>query len=603
MIKNLQLLGGLLMLVFCLPQVFGANQNLSHDRKFGTENLEKMTMIPFDESQNVPNMNSAGTRADAHNWEYIGEGEWSDPFYVWGDTGESLTVTIFVDVCAEHPGEIRVRDKESDLFYEDYYPIFYCPMASKVYVGRYTIGNSDGTYMHFMQVCEELGFPTSLEYGKVEGNVITIPGTSIGIYNPDDGKWYYYKQANPLIVKLPSNWQNNIPTATGSGIYFGITAFNYLPEIKPMDLLTCENKKEYKDFVDSRMADDYTYLYYSAEQALNTLKSKQYPDDLSKVTLITFTDGNDDGSLSEAPSSWDDLTYQRHIENLITEAKVQGVKVDAYSIGLKGQDIGDYNYDMFKSNLQALATDPKEKNATEVGNMREVENTLNEIIDGLETSWLNKKVSCNINMRATGDKIRFTLDKTRAEMENNPDNSNLWIEGVFSRDDNSMNEIEYHGCSSTSGSKVISKEVQIDGKTKYQFTFENLKDLEGEQLKTGEINFWHATKSNPVWQPHTEFGQGSDAVTETERASAAIMFVMDCSSSLGDDFDELKRVVNSLIDRLAPDPAESGITEVDENSEGLVEYYNLQGIKVDKPSLGIYIMKQGRKIQKVLLTE
>ena len=44
----------------------------------------------------------------------------------------------------------------------------------------------------------------------------------------------------------------------------------------------------------------------------------------------------------------------------------------------------------------------------------------------------------------------------------------------------------------------------------------------------------------------------------------------------------------------------SGINDVNaEDAE--VEYYNLQGVKVENPEKGIYIMKQGGKTSKVVL--
>lgn len=410
-----------------------------------------------------------------------------------------------------------------------------------------------------------------------------------------------YEQARE--TPLPSDPIEPGDPTKESGIYFGITSFNYLPEIKPINFLTLQNKAEYQQFVNSRTTDDYTYLYYTAEKAVEALKSVTYPVDFTNATLITFTDGNDDGSLEMAPDkSWTDMDYQRYIEQLIQSTKIQGRSLDAYSIGLKGNDIGEYNYDMFKSNLAALASEPKATHATEVGNMNDVEATLNKILDNLETSWLNKKISFNINMRASGDKIRFTLDKTREQMSNNPENSDLWVEGVFSRDDNSLNNITYHGFTSTSGNKVVAKKVEINGRTKYQFTFENLKDLSGNDLETGEINFWHCTEANPVWQPHTEFAQDSDVATETERTSAAIMFVMDCSSSLGDDFAELKRVVLGLIDRLVPGQSSELLDITDTNHHTYPEeYFTLQGVKVTKPSSGIYIRRCGTDVQKVLI--
>ena len=51
---------------------------------------------------------------------------------------------------------------------------------------------------------------------------------------------------------------------------------------------------------------------------------------------------------------------------------------------------------------------------------------------------------------------------------------------------------------------------------------------------------------------------------------------------------------------LDDDPDISGIEDVNVN-DGEVEYYNLQGVKVENPEKGVYIMKQGGKTSKVVL--
>lgn len=602
MIKNLQFFGLLLASACSLPQAFGASEISVNGEMLKAGNLENAVMIPSKELKSVQRKAMDNTRAEEHKWKYIGQGKWYEPLLK-----KQLFFEVSVEECEDHPGEVRlncVLDNGEDYFTIP--PIIHCENHQKVYMEEYQYNcgyyyNNKYGYYRVSQHCRENGWNYN-EYGKLENNIIEFPGNYFSI--KENGTWYKLDSAYSFEVDLPENYTPGIAAVpTTSGVYFGITAFNYLPEIMPMELLTVDNKKDYKNFVNSREKESYTYLYYSVEQALKALKSKKYPDDLKKVALITFTDGNDDGSLEMLDDkSWDDEDYQKYIENLIANAKVQGVDVNAFSIGLPGNDINDTNYALFQSNLKALATEPKDKNATEVEDMKEVENTLNEILDGLEKSWLNKKVNCRINMRATGDKIRFTLDKTREEMNYDPENSDLWIEGVFSREDNSMNDIIYHGCTSSSGSKVISKEVYDEkNRKKYQFTFENLKDLEGNHLNTGEIHFWHATKNNPfAWQPHSEFVEENGAETETERSSAAIMFVMDCSSSLGDDFLELQRVANGIIDRLAPDAVEGGVEDVQVDSDTTVEYYTLQGIKVANPSYGIYIVKKGNKVRKVM---
>ncbi|MDE6296190.1 MAG: hypothetical protein K2M03_09030 [Muribaculaceae bacterium] len=390
-----------------------------------------------------------------------------------------------------------------------------------------------------------------------------------------------------------------------SGVYFGITAFNHLPKIDNIKLLDDFSKYDFFSFVNAQNMDDYTYLYYSVEEAIDELKRHRYPSDLANVTLITFTDGNDDGSLAMKPD-WNDTEYQSYIRKLISNTKIQGHKIGAYTIGLKGKEIQSPQLeDLFRSNLKALASE--DKNATEVENMNEVNQTLNEIIDQLQTTWLTQNLKYKINMRATGDIIRFTLDKSAYDMNYNPENSDIWIQGEFSRSNLSLSNIEYHGLTCITGNIVQAEQITINGKTKLQFTFSDLRDLHGNTLNIGDINYWHSTQDNPgLWIPHTQESSGSDdIITENEYTSAAIMFVMDCSSSLGEkDFNDLKTIANSLIERLATKKeinVKVNSIIMDGNSKAQEEYYNLQGIRIEKPSKGIFIYRKGNSVNKIIL--
>ncbi len=537
----------------------------------------------------------------------IGEGTWLDIFMTITD-GEKVvpaeTWTVEFEKSADRPGRYRARpwcnaDAMHNGIRIDGEVIICADDPDKVYLENFVL-NGD---MEYSQIVVENGWANGNSYGKLVDGVITIPRSYFKRRAISSDNWDEFWNINDnLVIKLPEDY---FVTPSSSGVYFGITAFNYEPRIKPIELLTKNNKEAFKQFVNEREKADATYLYYSADVAIKALTERKYPDDLNSVAMITFTDGNDDGSLENAPDkSWNDEDYQNYLAGRLSDARVQGHPINAFSIGLKGKDIGDYNYEMFKSNLQVLAS--KSEQATEVNDMSEVETTINDILDNLEKSWINKKVSCSITMRATGDRIRFTLDKTREEMNNNPENSDLWIEGVFSRDDNSLNDVVYNGMTSTSGSKVLAERTEINGRTKYKFTFENLRDADGNTIETSTIEFWHKTASNPVWQPHTEFKQGADAVTETERTSSAVMFVMDCSDSLDNDFPELQRVVNSLIDRLA-EGDNSGVEDIpfypvcDDETDAPVEYYNLQGLKIDNPRSGLYIRRLGNKVEKILI--
>ena len=62
--------------------------------------------------------------------------------------------------------------------------------------------------------------------------------------------------------------------------------------------------------------------------------------------------------------------------------------------------------------------------------------------------------------------------------------------------------------------------------------------------------------------------------------------------------------MDMIIDNILIDEAETvGIETAvsDDNTTAPVEYYNLQGIRVDNPASGVYIRRQGTSTAKVLI--
>ena len=51
----------------------------------------------------------------------------------------------------------------------------------------------------------------------------------------------------------------------------------------------------------------------------------------------------------------------------------------------------------------------------------------------------------------------------------------------------------------------------------------------------------------------------------------------------------------------AYDPSTTGIDDVTVDENAPVEYYNLQGVRVENPANGLYIRRQGNKATKVLV--
>ena len=83
------------------------------------------------------------------------------------------------------------------------------------------------------------------------------------------------------------------------------------------------------------------------------------------------------------------------------------------------------------------------------------------------------------------------------------------------------------------------------------FTFQNLTDLNGNQMSTDNVKQWKWIESIHQWQPNSEFTPSGNTQIVNEYKSAMIMLVLDCSSSLGADFVNMKTAANGFIETLS----------------------------------------------------
>lgn len=143
-----------------------------------------------------------------------------------------------------------------------------------------------------------------------------------------------------------------------------------------------------------------------------------------------------------------------------------------------------------------------------------------------------------------GQVYRFTFDNVT-----NAANSKVYIEGTLNARNNMLNNIKYVGLTCNSGTSL---QGTADGALNVVFEFENIKAADGELLSLNYVNEYYYTGG--YWQVNSEFDKGEDLQEDVKRSSAAIMLVLDCSSSLqsnGDKFTEMKKHVKSFIETLA----------------------------------------------------
>ena len=343
----------------------------------------------------------------------------------------------------------------------------------------------------------------------------------------------------------------------GSGLYMGIVGFNEtLIDKGKMSKLMPETQHEFTSFVDELTVGEATLLYYGVDKALDKIAKTSFPGDLTKVAIVTFTDGLDQGSLGMVNGKYNTREeYRNYLSSRIKSTQVKGIPLTAYSIGLRGGDVT--NDAAFKNDLKSLAS--QDSYATEVSGIsdvnREFQNIANQLINVTQTQSLSIKFPKLDN----GQVFRFTFDNVR-----NAESSQVYIEGTFDLRNNMLHDIKYVGLTCSSGTSLQGKS---DGLVKVAFEFENVKDKNGNHISLNNANEYYFTDG--YWQVNSEFDKGEDLQVNVKRSSAAIMLVLDCSSSLikgGDKFTEMKKYVNSFIKTLAQAMDEDAVSGDSSNS-------------------------------------
>lgn len=326
------------------------------------------------------------------------------------------------------------------------------------------------------------------------------------------------------------------------GLYMGIIGFNEnLIDKGDMSLLAPNTKSTFTSFVNSLTTKKNTVLYYAVDKALDKLTTTPFPNNLRNVAIVTFTDGLDQGSLPmiDYDPFVSKAEYRTYLDGRIKSTTVQGLSLSAYTIGLRGGDVT--NYAEFQNNLVSLAS--SEENAMEVTSMSDVNSRFQEIANQLTDITETQTISIKFPMLDDGQTFRFIFDNVADATQ-----SHCYIEGTMNVRNNTLNNIRYVGLTCSSGTSIQGTRYGIN----ISFDFVDLKDANGSNLSLDYVKEYYLEGS--YWQVNSEFDKGDDIEVTVERSSAAIMLVLDCSSSLqsdGDKFSEMKTHVKAFIETLA----------------------------------------------------
>lgn len=515
----------------------------------------------------------------AETWVPIGLGMWEDPYFIHTTLRYPYRRGIDMEKSEQTPGKYRIALLGQKV-------IVHAENPSAVYIEPYTgTSSADNDTFTFTQNCKENGLSGS-QYGTLEDGKIVIPGNYFLITNKA-GYTKVCPESGNCIITLP-----------GSGVYMSILAFNDKLPSQPFMLLNEGSKENFTSFVDGLEMGNATLLYYAVDLSISTMETIRFSKDLSNAVLITFTDGLDQGSLAYMPGYRTSRNYATHLAERIAQTSIQGCQLEAYAIGLKSKDV--YDDELFMYNLASLASD--EKNISTISNINEMQQKFTDLLENLNKQTTQRVVSINVPMKSHGDKYRFTLDHS----SENATASNVWFEGVFNIDNMSLENITYHGFTSTSGTSI---RAQRDG-IRLLFTLNDCRDLSGDILDVDKngIDEWQYLPSRDIWIHNVENAKEEDIDIQNIHSSVAIMLALDCSTSLGELFPLVKSTANSFINRLAGADDSSAIEDITVSEETTidindpsVEFYNLQGVRVAHPAHGIYICRKGNIVKKIAI--
>lgn len=333
---------------------------------------------------------------------------------------------------------------------------------------------------------------------------------------------------------------------TESGLYLGMSTFERYLTYYPAHLISEETLESYNDIVDNLELTTLngTSLYYSIDEDITSMQSITLPDDLFNVSIVTFTDGLDEGSLSYRRNVYKTKAeYLEALHTRLTNELVSDLPIKSYAIGLKGTD-AQSNLSEFRNNLEKIASTPEntnEKYVYEISSINELNSSFESIADQLSQNIRVQKVIVSIPYPEDGERKRFTLDNKA------PNQSTKYIEGVVDLDNLQLTNVVYYGLTSTSGSVVP---ISADYWFELEFTFEGIQTLDGTEIVQDNIQLWYIPASGSSWQRNTEFSPSENSNVSTEQKSALVLLNLDLSKSLEGQLPTLKSGAKSFLSRL-----------------------------------------------------
>ena len=355
-----------------------------------------------------------------------------------------------------------------------------------------------------------------------------------------------------------------------SAIYVGIIGFNEYLTRFPITLLNRTTKPSFDAFIDGLSMRNGTLLYYSVNESLNTLQGAIVPEELGNASLITFTDGLDQGTPGLVDPYPGDEAYLRNIQSRIQNDCISGQRVSAWSIGLKGRDAVIIDDGMFEYNLQSIASSPNM--AFTEGDISTVNSRFQEIATHFRETIFRQTVTVELPT-LDNCRVRFILDGATSMSD-----SKKYIEGDFIQSTRSLTNVKYYGLTSSSGSNVAGVKKGIFT----VFTFQELANKDGVLILQEDINEWYNRWGS--WAKNSEFVPEEQCSVSMHKKAALVLLNLDCSTSL-----DANLRVNPPLPAVFPDLQKSAKSFI----EALCKYtITASSVSVNKKSM---IMTPGNR--------
>jgi hypothetical protein len=272
-----------------------------------------------------------------------------------------------------------------------------------------------------------------------------------------------------------------------------------------------------------------TAMFYGVHMALANLKRNEagYSANLGSVNVVTFTDGLDnasDGRSAFTPIENKEFNspsaYASYISTEIANRRIAEKVIDAYSVGVKGDDVTDITG--FQNNLASIATAATPPKWQQLTDFADVQAVFNAIADGLNITPTQTSFNLITPLLSPGTRVRMTFDISSTDPANVA-SSAKYIEGVINRTGQvyTFTEITYSGMTAAVGAGPITGTVNG---SEISFAFNTVTGYNPAADKT-LTKQWLMFPGSANWQNNSEYNSDGSS-------TSIVYLVLDCSTSL-----------------------------------------------------------------------